>query len=191
MNKIKIFLKKYFWVWILIIVTIAIIGDAFLQNAKTKPVFVATPVPQVASYKSIVPGVATEAYLNKILGTPLKTTISGSVKTDEYTANNTLRHHIAIVQGQKVTFIKEIVSSSDTITTKDLISIYGVAPNILYSKLPNSTFNLYVYPANGIAYLGHKDGTLLEIWYFVPTSMNNFIDLWGQDYQTSPPEPVQ
>jgi len=185
MQKIVSFFKKYAWVWIIIIVLIAIVGDAYLTREKNVPSASPTPAPKTASYKDIIPGVATEEELNKILGTPLRTTIDGSEKTDEYKSTSELRHHIAIIQSGKVVFIKEIVSAHDTIKSPNIVSIYGTAPNILYNKYPNSTFDLYVYPANGIAYLGHKDGGLLEIWYFQPTTIGNFITTWGKDYSLS------
>lgn len=186
MDKFRAFVKKYFWVFIFIIVIVSVIGDAYLQSRSKQPKPTPTPVAQRASYKSIVPGVSTEADLTKLLGTPIKTTINGSQKTDLFKSTSELRNHIAIVQGENVSFFKEIVSAHDTTTAKDIIDIYGAPPNTLYSKLPNSTFNLYVYPANGIAYLGHTDGTLLEIWYFQPTSIGEFITTWGTDYSFQP-----
>ena len=186
MNKVREFFKKYSWTWIIVVVAVAIIGEAYLQRSKTTPTAKPTPVARIATYKEIVPGVSSEADLNKILGTPLKTTINGSEKIDEYKSTSELRRHIAIIQSEKVVFIKEIVSAHDTTKASDITSIYGTASNILYTKYPNSTFNLYVYPSNGIAYLGHKDGTLLEIWYFQPTTITDLLSTWGVDYSTSP-----
>ncbi len=182
--------KRYSWLSIIIVVLIAIFGDAYLTRSKNVPSASPTPVPKAASYKDIVPGITTEEDLNKILGTPLKTTINGSEKTDEYKATTGLRHHIAIVQSGKVVFIKEIITSKDTTKASDITAIYGTAPNILYSKFPNATFDLCVYPANGIAYLGHKDGGLLEIWYFQPTNIDDFISIWGKDYSFDKPTEI-
>lgn len=186
MNKFKAFVKKYFWVFVLIIVVFSIVGDAYLQRKDGQAQPTPTPIAQKASYKSITPGVSTESDLTKLLGTPLKTTINGAEKTDEYKSTSELRRHVAIVQGEKVVFIKEIVSAHDTTKASDIISIYGASSNTLYTKYPNSTFNLYVYPSNGISYLGHKDGTLLEIWYFQPTTITSFLSTWGTDYSTTP-----
>lgn len=172
--------------WIIVIVLIAIIGDAILtsrQKASISP----TPVPQIASFKNITPGVSSEADLNKVLGTPIKTTVQGNTKTDEYKSTAQFRNSIAIIQNGTVFLIKEVISATDTTTASSITSVYGAAPYTLYEKFPNSTFRLYVYPANGIAYLGHTDGTLQEIWYFVPTSIENFETTWASDYLTSPP----
>lgn len=170
----------------IVLAAILYIVNLFLKGSSLTPIPTPTSITQRASYKDIVPGLSSEADLKKSLGTPLKTTTSELGIIDEYKSTSELRHHIATIKNEKVVFFKEIVSAKDETTSTNVTNIYGVAPNILYSKSPNSTFNLYVYPSNGIAYLGHSDGTLLEIWYFEPTTIDNFINLWGKDYLTSP-----
>lgn len=186
MTKIMEFFKKNSWIWIVIIVFVAIVGDYYLQKVRLQPSTTPTPIAQTASFKSIVPGISSESDLNKALGTPLKTTTQGGQTIDEYKSTSQYRNTIAIIQNGKVYLIKEVVSATDTTKADYITNTYGVAPNVLYENSPNSTFNLYVYPANGIAYLGHKDGTLQEIWYFQPTTIDNFKTLWASDYLTSP-----
>lgn len=186
MRKIINFIKNY---WILIMIVLAgllYIVNLFIKGSSPTSTPTPTPVAQRASYKDIFPGISSEADLRNALGTPLKTTTNESGIIDEYKSTSELRRHIATIKSGKVVFFKEIVSANDKTTATDITNIYGVAPNILYNKSPNSTFNLYVYPSNGIAYIGHSDGALLEIWYFEPTTIDNFINLWGQDYSTSP-----
>lgn len=176
--------------WILIIVIAAIVGDALLtktQKVSPSP----TPAPQRATFRDITPGISNEADLSKMLGTPLKSTTNNGITTDEYKSTSPVRNSIGIIENGKVSLIRQIVGSSENITADSITNIYGKAPEILYNKAPNSVFRLYVYPSNGIAYLGHSDGTLLEIWYFVPTTIEDFISKWGQNYQTNQPEPVQ
>jgi len=130
-NKIRDFIKKYFWVFVFIIVIISVIGDAYLQGKSKKTQPTPTPTAQRATYKSITPGVSTEADLTKLLGTPIKTTINGSQKTDLFKSTSELRNHIAIIQGENVSFFKEIVSAHDTTTAKDIL-IFTELPQILY-----------------------------------------------------------
>jgi len=188
MKKIITFLKKYLWVWIIIIVVVAYTGDLYLQKAGQKPSATPSPTPvsQTASYKSIVPGIGTETELTKLLGKPLTQSTTGNQALLTYKSTNVYRHHVAIIENGKVVLIKEIVNSNDNKNADSVTSVYGVAPNTLYSKLPGASFSLCVYPSNGIAYLGHPDGTLLEIWYFQPTTIEGFISSWGQDYSTTP-----
>lgn len=186
MRKIFNFFKKYSWIWIIIVVIIAIIGDVVLtQNKRSTPP--PTPIAKRASFKDITPGISSEADLNKVLGTPIRTNIQGDQKVDEYKSTSQFRNHIAVIQNGAVSLIKEMISATDTTKANLITNIYGQAPYILYEKFPNSTFRLYVYPANGIAYLGHEDGTLQEIWYFVPTTIENFQITWASEYLFSPP----
>lgn len=186
MQKIISFIKKYWILLFTVLAAVLYIAKLIIVPAQTKVSPSPTPSDQVASYKSIVPGVSTEADLKTLLGTPVKTTIDKNQSTDEFKSTSELRRHIATIQNGKVTFFKEIVSSNDKTTANDIINIYGSATDVLYSKLPNSVFKLYVYPQNGIAYIGASDGTLLEIWYFKPIDISNFISQWGQEYSTSP-----
>lgn len=188
MKKIIELFKKYSWIWIVIIVLVSIFSDIYIQKIKNVPLVSPTPISKIASYKNIIPNISTEEDLNKILGSPLKTIIKNTEKTDEYMSNSELRRHTALIQNEKVIFFKEIISASDTTRANDIISIYGLAPNILYSKYPNATFDLYVYPLNGISYLGHKDGGLLEIWYFEPTTIEGFMSKWASDYSLTKPD---
>lgn len=169
-----------------VLAAVLYVAKLIIVPTQTKISSSPTPSSQVASFRSITPGVSTETDLKTLLGTPIKTTVDKNQNIDEFKSTSELRRHIAIVQSGKVIFFKEIVSAYDKTTAKDIINIYSVAPNILFNKLPNSTFNLYVYPSNGIAYIGHIDGTLLEIWYFQPTTIDDFTSKWGQDYSTSP-----
>jgi hypothetical protein len=195
MNKIVPFLKKYWWAVIIFIVSVSYVGFGYLRTPGQTPVATSStsPVSQIATFGSIRPGYNTENDLSKILGTPLSQSSSSGQLNLNYksTSINSDRQDSAVVQNGKVIFVKEIVPSTDKRDASSITSIYGTASDILYSKLPDSSFNLYVYPANGIAYLGHPDGTLQEIWYFQPTTIQNFLVTWGRDYTSIQPTPSE
>lgn len=188
MDKVIKFIKKY-WIVIFVVAAIILYVTNLLIKKPTPPPTQNTQAQQGASYKNITPGVSSEADLIKALGNPIKTTTVGAQKTDEYNSTSPTRRHTITIQNGNVVLIKEIVSSNDTTTSSSITTVYGTAPDILYSHVPDDPFKLYVYPANGIAYLGHSDGTLLEIWYFKPTTIEDFVNLWGQDYQITQPAP--
>lgn len=186
MRKILDFVKKQSWIWIIIIVIVAIIGDAYLTRVQT-PKATPTPVPQRAIFRGVTPGISSEADLNKIWGTPVKAIVNGNQTTDQYKSTSELRLHSALIENGTVIFIKEIVSAHDTSKSSDITSVYGKPTFTLYNKAPNSIFNLYVYPSSGIAFVGSLSETITEIWYFQPTSLNDFMAKWAQDYSTTPP----
>jgi hypothetical protein len=141
-----------------------------------------TPVSKIATFGTIVPGTSTESDVSNVWGRPISTNEEGSQKISEYKSSNQYRFNQATFTNGTATLIKEIVNSNDNKDVGSITSVYGVAQNVLYEKLPSSVFNLYVYPQNGIAYLGAKDGTLKEIWYFQPTTIESFMTDWGQNF---------
>lgn len=189
MRNIFNFVKKHSWVIILILVVLAIIGDNIITS-RQKPSPTPTPIAQVATFKNITPGISTESDLNKIWGTPTRTTINGPQTIDTYKGVG-FKDQTAVIEGGKVKLIRQVIASTDTTKASTITDVYGPAPYILYSKFPNYVFRLFVYPSNGIAYLGATNGTLSEIWYFVPTTIDNFASLWATDYSFSTPAPAQ
>lgn len=141
-----------------------------------------TPVNKVATFGTIIPGASTEKDVSSVWGRPISTNEEGSQKTSEYKSTNQYRFNQAIFTNGTANLIKEIINSNDNKDASSITSVYGTAQDILYEKLPSSVFSLYVYPQNGIAYLGASDGTLKEIWYFQPTTIDRFIADWGQNF---------
>lgn len=142
---------------------------------------------EVAMFKEIVPGnTYKEEDINKMLGIPVSSTLSGEVKINNYSSSNEYRtNDVEFINGA-VDFIKEVVNLDDTRTAEDIRKVYGVTEYVLYENVSDSYFNLYIYPKNGIAYLGHNDGTVLEIWYFKPTDINTFKSKWASNYSDKP-----
>ncbi len=182
MRKIFNFIKKY-WLLILISITaILVIINSFIPKP---PEVVPTPrTDKIATYKTITPGASTREDVNELLGTPLKETKLDGKTLSEYKTVNQFINHQIITENDIVGLVKEAINIEDNKNSDVVTSIYGPAPYILYEQVPESVFNLYVYPQNGIAYLGHEDGTILEVWYFSPTSLENFISNWAPNYST-------
>jgi hypothetical protein len=188
MKKILLIIKKYWFLPLISLAAIAYIANLLIKSST--PANPLTPSSQEASFGSITPGIATQNDVNKILGMPLKTTQQQGQTINEYKSSVNLLPHTAYFTNNTLTVFKEIVSSVDKKDSSSITNIYGVAPNVLYSKSPNSSFNLYVYPSNGLAYIGHVDGTLLETWYFQPTTIENFMSKLAPDYLLSPPTEI-
>jgi hypothetical protein len=147
---------------------------------------------QGVSYKSIVPGQNSEHDLNEVFGEELSTNEVGSRKIYEYKSTSPVRNHQTVTENEKVIFIKEIVTAKDSITSGSIKTEHGEPPFKLYDKnSPNSSFYLFTYPGKGLAFIGHEDGTLLEIWYFPPTSITEFIANWANDYSFKKPRLIQ
>ncbi len=142
---------------------------------------------EIATFKDIVPGKTyKEEEINKILGTPVSSTLRDEIKINNYVSSNEYRtNDIEFVNGE-VDLVKEVINPDDTRTAEDIRKIYGVSEYVLYENTSDSFFNIYIYPKNGIAYLGHNDGTILEIWYFKPTDIATFKSKWASNYSDKP-----
>lgn len=144
---------------------------------------------KIISLKNIVPGKTSVEKINELLGTPIESTKSGSLDIYNYKSSNQYRQHqVYSKDGLSELIVEEIVNGEKT--SYDIQRIYGAPPEILYEKTLTSFFNLYVYPNNGIAYLGHEDGTILEVWYFVPTKIEDFISKWGSGFSREPSKEI-
>ena len=188
MTKITEFIRKrrlFIFISAIIIPTLLIFFVLKNEKKPTISITTTTPVPndKTASFNNIVPGETSQERINELLGFPLNTEDKDGKTFLDYKTSNQYRNHTIVIKNGIVILIKEIVNKEDNINADIIREKYGVAPNILYEQKFSSTFDLYVYPGNGIAYLGHQDGTILEVWYFQPTDIDNFIESWANNYQ--------
>jgi hypothetical protein len=175
----KILSKKF--LLILLLVAVAVFLAFLFRSRPEPPVQNGTPSTG-ADFKSIIPGYSSKQDTIAELGKPLNDEESDLLS---FKSNNPNLSHQVVTAEDKVTFIKEIVSPNDNKTTEEITSQYGEAPYVLYGPDSVNGFNLYIYPDKGIAYLGHiKEPILLEVWYFQPTSFEDFKQRWATNYST-------
>jgi len=190
MKKILGILWKY--KYFLFISLVIIFYVVYTETGRDNEDFQTEIADQGVGYKSIIPGVNSENELIEVFDNEISSEENDSRKVNEYESTSPVRHHQAIIENKKVSFIKEIISVNDALTSKDLKDEHGEPDFMLYDKTsPNSSYFLFVYPGKGLAYLGHEDGTLLEVWYFPPTNITDFINNWASDYSFEKPEPIQ
>ncbi len=172
---------------IIVLFSVIIIFSVFLSSPKK-----ITPVPTTVNFDSITPGKSTPDDVKKILGDPLKQTQINGFNLFDYKSTSPTRNNQVYYTNGTAQLVKEIVSYKDPKTISDVTKKYGNATNILYGSDSSSGFYLFVDPQNGIAYLGNPNsGTLLEVWYFTPTTLETFITTWATSYSKTPPAPVQ
>ena len=183
MGKLTNLLKKK-WFYLLLI---AIVLSLFfiLNNRKSRNISLSQPgsaISEIASFGEISPGKTSLEKVNELLGFSVGTSTINGKEALDYRTSNQFRNHQVVAENNTVKIVKEVVNIEDNKNTDTVRSVYGIAPYILYEQVPESVFDLYVYPKNGIAYLGHEDGTVLEIWYFEPTIIETFISTWATNY---------
>lgn len=145
---------------------------------------------KVADFNLIVPNQTSLDRINELLGYPVATKEENGITINEYKTTNKYRTHVIKIENGVAVFVKQEIISGEQ-KASDIRNIYGIAPDMLYSQAPSATFELYVYPSNGIAYLGHKDETILEIWYFPPVNnIDIFIEKYGDGYGKEPSKEI-
>lgn len=184
-NKLKQFFKKN-WKYIVILIAVlffVIISKPYKE--KKDQISTSSPIPassKTAEFKGIKPGESDIEKVNSILGLPIKSESLKNQETFFYETSNQYINHEVSMKNNSVGIIREKIIFGNETNADTIREQYGIAPFVLYEQAPSSVFDLYVYPKNGIAFIGHVDGTLLEIWYFEQTNINDFISNWGQGY---------
>jgi outer membrane protein assembly factor BamE (lipoprotein component of BamABCDE complex) len=185
MKKIPAAIKKYWFIPLVSIAAIVYLASILIKSPP--PTISPTPVTKTATFDSLTPGISTQDQVNTDLGKPVNTKTTDGQTVFDYKSTSQNRFHQVTFTNGVATLIKEVVTSTDNIKSDFVTNNYGVAPYMFYNNNANNAFNLYIYPSNGIAYLGHTDGTILEIWYFQPTTIDDFTKNWGTGFSKTQP----
>jgi outer membrane protein assembly factor BamE (lipoprotein component of BamABCDE complex) len=181
MGNILNFIKKKA---IFIIVALFVIG-LFLVFRISKPEDQSQFSQKQAEFNDLKPGKSTKKKVEEELGNPITTEQKEEQEISEYKSSSEVNKHRVIYKDGKAIFINETVTIEDKKNFQPIIDEFGPAPHILYKgSMAVAGFGLYVYPENGIAYIGNPagDGVILEIWYFEPTTINEFKSTWATGY---------
>ncbi|MCX6704903.1 MAG: hypothetical protein NT162_01015 [Candidatus Woesebacteria bacterium] len=144
-----------------------------------------TPTTTPSEINKIVPGKSTEVEVFDALGKPKL--VNGDVQT--FDSLSPTRDNQIVYQEGVAQLIKEIVAYSEKRNTDEVALKYGTSQDMLYGPDSVNGYYLFVYPTEGVAYLGNPiSKSLLEIWRFSSTDINTFINKWGQGYFTTPPK---
>lgn len=170
------FLKKY-WFFVLLgfIATILIVVNIFIPKESKKDT---TPTP-VESYKGITPGKTTTQELNGILGAPDPKQSDFSNNMLAYPREGGGPNHQVYADGNTVEFFKQqaLEGNLSTYTNK-----HGLYEGEFYGDYQESGFKTYVWATKGIAVVASiNNGYLFEVWYFKPSTMEDFLSKWGKN----------
>lgn len=178
--------KLILLLFVLSIISIVFIVYKLKRQREISPV--STPISEIGvDYKGLIPGKTSEDEVINKLGIPMKESREENIKILEYKSTNPNYNNIAKVENNTLSFFKEIVTPDDNIKITDINQKYGNYEKVLYPSGSETGFNLYVYPSKGIAYMGHQlSGIITEIWFFPPTSFEEFRKLYAPDYPDQP-----
>lgn len=183
--KMSLSLIKKYWLFALLafVATILFAAKLFLpapQEVKPIP----APVPSAPSWNGITPGQTTTQKLPELIGTPEpKETVNDQTTYDVQRQGGGPPHEI-ITQDGTVGLVKDRVLSGNISLFKQK---YGAPEGEYWGEHQSVGFKTYVWPKNGIAAVAHAvDGSLYEVWYFQPTTLQAFLSTWGKGLTTEP-----
>jgi hypothetical protein len=162
--------------------------DDLIQKIEDVTQPTSTPKPLAShgpSWNSITPGISSKENIKNQLGEPIKESKGDFETLLTYQSSSATRSHKIYLENQKTIMTKEIVTKTDNKKVGNITEEYGEPPRVLYGSESINGYNLYIYPEEGIAFIGNtKSGTLLEIWYFIPSTFSNFKSKWAVGYSS-------
>lgn len=171
---------------VLILFLVSVGYIVYLLKKETKP---SPNIPTAVqnSYKALTPGTTDEKEVVATLGKPLTQNTQGKETVLDYPSNSPARKDQIIIENSKVKIIKEVVTLKDNKKMSSFTKAYGPAPYSLFGPDAQSGFYLYIYPDKGLAYIGNVPADLLtEIWYFTPTTIEQFTKDFASGYSLEP-----
>jgi len=143
-------------------------------------------VNQSNTWKQITPQISTQKDLEKKLGPPLETQ-----KEKEYIVyfypseveNWPTKIYIS-EKDKKVSLVKLFFPKENF---QNLLNQLGPPDKQLFGPHEGAGLSVFVLSKKGVAAIANQEsGIILELWYFPPTTLENFIALYGEGLKTSP-----
>lgn len=178
MNQRFASIKKH-WIFILVGVIALTFLPSFFVGKKTQPTPSPTPIGTSSTfYQDIRPGITSESQLSQILGTPLNKTPEVNKTILDFPSDYPSNPHQAVTRkGQTILFIEK-VSLDKNQALSEYISRYGQPDTIKYAKEIGPKYSLHIFLKHGLAVAAHDiDEKVVEIWYFQPQNLKDFLDL--------------
>ena len=185
----KKFIKEHWFLIFLAFLATVLVTLKFLIYITPIPLQPSS-VSQSNTWKEIVPQVSTSKDLQKILGQPIDIQKEKDLVVYFYpseTENWPTKIYVSETT-QKVTLIKRFFPSPSE-TYQSFISQFGPPDKELFGPHQGAGFSVFVFLKKGVAIVANPNsGMILEIWYFSPTTLEDFLSSWGKDLTSTPPE---
>lgn len=161
--------------WLLIVLaagSIILVSLSLISSFRTK----APEAPQSASWQqNIYAGQTTKAEVESKLGPPIKTEEKDGKTIYSYQSINQYRPHQIELLGEKVVTIKEQVIKDEKGKLNDYIQKYGPPEAEIFGTHGTTSPGHFWGKIGLLVYAGNFDGTIIEIWYFQPTTLEKFL----------------
>lgn len=193
--KIKAFLEKHKYISVLLALVVFFIVVKIIFPTpvpKTPPVF-PTPLPTPtisyrSNWKNIYPGITPLSEIESKLGKPSKTKMLQNEIVYSYPSENKNWPDQVFVskENNQIVLIKTYFPKEnyDYFTNR-----YGQSDKEMFGPHSQAGFSTFIFSNEGLAIVAEKKSKkVLEVWYFRPADIENFLQTIGKDLQSNPPE---
>lgn len=134
------------------------------------------------AWQGIIPGKTTRAEVVKILGEPAETRQANNLDWYGYpTQDDMFYNGIGFDQNDIVTAMLIHVFSEENYLLSNAQAEFGEPEKITYSEYAQGT-KTYIFASKGAALTAYEDsGVVVEKLYFVPLSLDEFMDTYGRN----------
>lgn len=131
---------------------------------------------QVPTWKSIQVGKDTKNQVLQKLGPSLSASVSASGWEQlNYASDNQYWPHQVLFEKNKSTLVRERILRTQSGELQKYIARFGQPDAVLNNNLTGLDLYLHVFSQNGLAVNANPTtGTVFEIWYFPPTTLEKF-----------------
>lgn len=141
------------------------------------------PGPPKPSWKGIVPGETQTSQLKDVLGEPEGVSQVENQTVFSFGTDDGGPPDRIISENNIVGIIKEHYFEEKNLAS--FIEGYGQPEAEFWGEYKTVGFKTYVFPKNGIALIANPNGgVVIQIWYFKPTTLGEFLSRWGQELST-------
>lgn len=139
-------------------------------------------------WRGIALGETKRAEAIKVLGNPIRQKNDRGYLIDSYKGDSKFSEHAVFYRNETAVLVKERIDQPKEGGLTSLTGIYGSAYLRLFGPGSSSGFSYYAYFAKGVLIVANSfDGTVFELWYFVPSTQAEFLAGPGFELSLSPP----
>ncbi len=144
----------------------------------------------VNAWKNIIPGKTTPEEVESSLGQPQqKAEIEGKMTYFYQSPIPDWPDKIQLSEDQKVVEIIKHYFPSASENYQSFLDKYGSPDKELFGPHAQAGFSVFVFLQKGVAVIANPDsGKVMEIWYFPPKNLGEFLTLYGKDLSSTPPK---
>jgi hypothetical protein len=131
--------------------------------------------PRGTTWNNIVPGSTTKEQLFSTMGQPEKSEQTQEGENYFYPSSSEFRPHEVDISDSTVKLIKEQITGIEGKKLTDFLSLFGAPEAKVYGTHGSFAPGSFWGSQGIMVFANENDGTVIEVWYFEPTTVRQFV----------------